>query len=137
MTEKIFQNNQATIAGEIVSEFTYSHELFGEGFYNVMVKVNRLSDTYDEIPVMISERIIDVHENQLGKMVEVKGQFRSYNKHDESKNRLILSLFAREIRVLEEGEEYPKPNQIYLDGFICKKPVYRMTPLGREIADIL
>ncbi len=137
MTERVFQNNQAVVAGEVVSEFTFSHELYGEGFYNVDLKVDRLSDAYDIIPVMISERIIDVKENQIGRRIEVKGQFRSYNKHEDYKNRLILSLFAREVREMEDEEEYSKPNQIYLDGFICKKPIYRMTPLGREIADLL
>ena len=137
MTEKVFQNNQAVIAGEVVSAFTFSHELYGEGFYNVDLKVSRLSETYDIIPVMISERIIDIKQSYIGKKIEVKGQFRSYNKHEEYKNRLILSLFAREVREMEDDEEYVKPNQIFLDGFICKKPIYRMTPLGREIADIL
>ena len=96
-----------------------------------------MSDAYDIIPVMISERIIDVKEDYQGCRLEVKGQFRSYNKHEDEKNRLILSLFAREVRQMEEDEEYVKPNQIFLDGFICKKPIYRMTPLGREIADLL
>lgn len=133
----MFQNNQAVVAGEVVSDFTFSHELYGEGFYNVDLKVERLSDAYDIIPVMISERIIDVKESYIGRRLEVKGQFRSYNKHEDYKNRLILSLFAREVRELEEDEEFSKPNQIFLDGFICKKPIYRMTPLGREIADLL
>lgn len=137
MTERVFQNNQAVVAGEVVSEFTFSHELYGEGFYNVDLRVSRLSDAYDIIPVMISDRIIDVKQSYVGRRLEVKGQFRSYNKHEDYKNRLILSLFAREVRELEMEEEYSKPNQIFLDGFICKKPVYRMTPLGREIADIL
>lgn len=137
MTEKIFLNNQAVVAGEVVSDFTFSHELYDEGFYNVDLKVDRLSDAYDIIPVMISERIIDVKKDYHGCRIEVKGQFRSYNKHEDEKNRLILSLFAREVRMMEDGEEYSKPNQIFLDGFICKKPVYRMTPLGREIADLL
>jgi primosomal replication protein N len=137
MTEKVFQNNQAVVAGEVVSDFVFSHELYGEGFYNVDLKVDRLSDTYDVIPVMISERIINVKESYVGRRLEVKGQFRSYNKHEDFKNRLILSLFAREVREMDDEEVYDKPNQIYLDGFICKKPIYRMTPLGREIADIL
>ena len=70
-------------------------------------------------------------------MIHETGQFRSYNKHEETKNRLILSLFVRELNVLEDGEEMQHPNQIYLDGYICKPPIYRMTPLGREIADVL
>lgn len=137
MTEKLLSNNQAVVAGEIVSDFTFSHEVFGEGFYMVDVLVSRLSDTYDTIPLMVSDRIIDVDESCIGKKVEAKGQFRSYNKHEETKNRLILSLFVREIEFIEEDEYISKPNHIYLDGYICKPPVYRMTPLGREIADVL
>ncbi len=137
MTEKLLSNNQAVVAGEIISGFTFSHEVFGEGFYMVDVLVSRLSDTYDTIPLMISDRIIDVDENCIGRRVEAKGQFRSYNKHEETKNRLILSLFVREIEFIDDDEYIAKPNHIYLDGYICKPPVYRMTPLGREIADVL
>lgn len=128
--------NQAVVAGEIISGFTFSHEVFGEGFYMVDVLVSRLSDTYDTIPLMVSDRIIDVDEDCIGRKVEAKGQFRSYNKHEETKNRLILSLFVREIEFIDD-EYISKPNHIYLDGYICKSPVYRMTPLGREIADVL
>ena len=101
--------------------------------------VARLSDTYDVIPLMVSDRLFDVENSHIGEKVVARGQFRSYNKHEETRNRLILSVFVREISVLddEEGEAENKPNQIYLDGYICKEPVYRMTPLGREIADIL
>lgn len=136
MTEKLLSNNQAVVAGEIISGFTFSHEVFGEGFYMVDVLVSRLSDTYDTIPLMVSDRIIDVDEDCIGRKVEAKGQFRSYNKHEETKNRLILSLFVREIEFIDD-EYISKPNHIYLDGYICKPPVYRMTPLGREIADVL
>ena len=137
MTEKALTNNQAVVAGEIISDFTFSHEIYGEGFYMVDLLVNRLSDATDVIPLMVSDRLIDVHENHMGEHIEAKGQFRSYNKHEETKNRLILSLFVRELNVLEDGEEMQHPNQIYLDGYICKPPIYRMTPLGREIADVL
>lgn len=137
MTEKALANNQAVVAGEIISEFTFSHEIFGEGFYMVDLLVSRLSDATDVIPLMVSDRLIDVHENHIGERIEAKGQFRSYNKHEETKNRLILSLFVRELTVLKDDEEMQHPNQIYLDGYICKTPIYRMTPLGREIADVL
>ncbi len=137
MTDKVFDNNQVTVAGQVVSEFTYSHDVFGEGFYLMEISVNRLSDTYDIIPVMVSERLINVKESCKGKFVEINGQFRSYNRHEDNKNRLVLSVFAREIRIMEHGEEEHKPNYISLDGFVCKPPVYRKTPLGREIADIL
>ena len=137
MTDKVIENNQLTVMGEIVSEFSYSHEIFGEGFYMVDVKVQRLSESHDIIPVMVSERLLDVSENYVGMLICVNGQFRSYNRHEERKNRLVLSVFAREIEFLEEVEESSKTNQIYLDGYICKEPIYRKTPLGREIADLL
>lgn len=137
MTDKVIENNQVTIMGEIVSEFTYSHEIFGEGFYMVDVKVQRLSDSFDVIPMMVSERLIDVAADYRGYRVEVNGQFRSYNRHEERKNRLVLSVFAREISFVNEIEESAKTNQIFLDGYICKAPIYRKTPLGREIADLL
>ncbi len=137
MTEKALANNQAVVAGEIISEFTFSHEIYGEGFYMVDLLVSRLSDATDVIPLMVSDRLIDVNESHVGERIEAKGQFRSYNKHEETKNRLILSLFVRELNVLKEDDEMQHPNQIYLDGYICKTPIYRMTPLGREIADVL
>jgi len=137
MTDKVIENNQVTIMGEIVSEFSYSHEIYGEGFYMVDVRVQRLSESYDIIPVMMSERLLDVTANYVGMLICISGQFRSYNRHEERKNRLVLSVFAREIEFVEQVEESSKSNQIYLDGYICKEPIYRKTPLGREIADLL
>ena len=136
MTEKGINNNQVEVAGEIISTFEYSHEIFGEGFYMVKLLVNRLSEATDEIPLMISERLVDVTKDCRGKYLRAFGQFRSYNKHEENHNHLILSVFVRDLEFLDSMEDV-KPNQIQLDGFICKQPVYRMTPLGREICDIL
>lgn len=135
--EKVFDNNKVSICGEIASGFTYSHDVFGEGFYLFELKVNRLSDATDVIPVMVSERIIDVEEDYFGKIARISGQFRSYNRHDSGRSRLVLSVFAREIEIVEEAAEDVRPNYIFLDGFVCKPPIYRKTPLGREIADVL
>ena len=137
MTDKVIENNQVTIMGEVVSDFAFSHEIFGEGFYMVDVEVPRLSESSDIIPVMISERLIDVNEDYKGRNLCITGQFRSYNRHEEKKNKLVLSVFAREIEFVDVIEESSKTNQIYLDGYICKEPIYRKTPLGREIADLL
>ncbi len=137
MTDKVIENNQVTVMGEIVSEFSFSHEIFGEGFYMVDIKCQRLSDSFDIIPVMMSERLLDVSANYIGMLICINGQFRSYNRHEERKNRLVLSVFAREVEFIEEMEESSKTNQIFLDGYICKEPIYRKTPLGREIADLL
>lgn len=137
MTDKVIENNQVTVMGEIVSEFSFSHEIFGEGFYMVDVSVKRLSESYDIIPVMVSERLLDVSNSYIGMLICVNGQFRSYNRHEERKNRLVLSVFAREIEFVDCVEESSRTNQIFLDGYICKEPIYRKTPLGREIADLL
>ena len=137
MTDKVIENNGVTVMGEIISEFTFSHEVFGEGFYMVDVKVKRLSDSYDIIQVMVSERLLDTEMDYRGMYICVNGQFRSYNRHEEKKNKLILSVFAREVDFLDEMEDGIRSNQVYLDGYICKEPIYRKTPLGREIADVL
>ena len=137
MADKILENNQVSIVGEIISDFQYSHEVYGEGFYMVEVAVSRLSNFSDYIPLMISERLIDTSQSYIGQKVYVTGQFRSYNRHEELKNRLVLSVFVREIEFIEEETEEMKSNQILLDGYICKDPIYRKSPLGREIADLL
>ena len=137
MTDKIFSNNQVSISGEVVSGFEFSHEVFGEGFYILQLSVCRLSKVYDIIPLMISERLIDMEQDYRGMFVVANGQFRSYNRHEGSKNKLVLSVFIRDITIFDGKVECEKPNYIFLDGYICKPPVYRKTPLGREIADIL
>ena len=137
MADKIIENNQVSIMGQIISQFTFSHQVFGEGFYMLELSVKRLSESYDVIPLMISERLIDVSQDYRGEMLQVAGQFRSYNRHEEKKNRLVLSVFVRELSFVEEEPEGTKTNQIFLEGYLCKAPVYRKTPLGREIADLL
>ena len=137
MADKIMENNQVEIMGRIASEFVFSHQVFGEGFYLVDVLVKRLSDSEDCIPVMISERLMDITQDYIGEYIHVIGQFRSYNRHEEKRNRLVLSVFVREWDFRETEEENEKTNQIFLDGYVCKDPVYRRTPLGREIADLL
>lgn len=109
----------------------------GRAFILWIFSVNRLSEQADIIPLMISERLIDVTKDYQGCTMEASGQFRSYNRHEGTKNRLVLSVFVREVRFMEEFTDYTKTNQIFLDGYICKEPVYRKTPLGREIADLL
>ncbi len=137
MSEKILENNRVSVVGEVASPFTFSHEVYGEGFYLTTVLVSRLSDQVDEIPLMVSERLMDVKRDYRGGIIEATGQFRSFNRHEGNRNRLVLSVFAREIRFPEDYTDGTKTNQIYLDGFLCKEPIYRRTPLGREIADLL
>ena len=137
MADKIIENNQVSIMGKIASGFTFSHQVYGEGFYLVDLLVKRLTDSEDRIPLMVSERLVDVTQDYEGEYIMVQGQFRSYNRHEEKKNRLVLSVFVRELSFVEEADDSIKTNQIFLDGYICKPPVYRKTPLGREIADLL
>jgi len=135
--DKLLENNNVELVGEIVSDFRFSHEVYGERFYLVDVAVKRMSETIDYLPLLISEYLIDVNTNHIGEIIHVTGQFRSYNRHEELKNRLVLSVFVLEIEFIEEETEEMKSNQILLDGYICKDPIYRKTPLGREIADLL
>ena len=130
------ENNKVIISGEIVSSFNFSHELYGENFYIVDVKIRRFSDTCDIIHVMVSDRMIDTDKDFTGECVSVTGQFRSYNKHDGERNLLILSLFAQDFDLIEI-EECGNSNIIELDGFVCKESKYRETPLGRELTDML
>lgn len=133
----IIKNNQVSIYGQVITGFKFSHEIFGEGFYIVEVMVKRLSNTFDRIPLMISERLIDVAQDYVGEYIMATGQFRSYNRNEEQKKRLVLSVFVREISFMEEKPDDSKANNILLDGYVCKEPIYRKTPMGREIADLL
>lgn len=137
MDESIIRNNQVNIIGEISSGFEFSHEVYGEGFFNFDVLVPRLSENEDIIPITVSERLIDIHTNHIGEIVDVSGQFRSYNRHLDGKNRLVLTVFARELTLVGDEEIVKNPNSIFLDGYICKPPLYRTTPFGREITDVL
>jgi single-stranded DNA-binding protein len=137
MVGNIIENNVVTISGKVVSKLEFSHEVYGEGFYSFYIEVSRLSDSSDKIPVTISERLLSQRNIMEGDVLEIDGQFRSYNSYNEEGSRLVLTVFAREIIFLEDDIKSKNPNQIYLNGFICKKPIYRTTPFGREISDIL
>jgi single-stranded DNA-binding protein len=131
------ENNIANISGKIVLEPKFSHEIYGEGFYNFSIEISRLSKSEDKIIVTVSERLIPIKELVIGKFVYVEGQFRSYNNYSGEGSKLLLTVFAREVSFIEGDEQNKNQNQIFLNGYICKKPVYRTTPFGREIADIL
>lgn len=140
--ENAINNNNITLTGVVEREPEYSHEVLGEGFYVFMLKCSRTSGNKDILPVIISERLTDITEIKVGQVVTVSGQIRSFNRHiDDVKRRLILSVFARELEILAQDatelsfEE--NINTVMLDAYICKLPIYRCTPLGREIADIL
>lgn len=137
MSDKVNENNQVTIMGEIVSSFVFNHEVAGEGFYTMHMKIRRTSENSDTVPVMVSERLIDVNKDYKGCFLKVSGQFRSCNQKENEKQKLILFVFAREVSFLEEEPKGFESNNIFLDGYVCKKPIYRKTPLGREITDLL
>ncbi|MEG0842950.1 MAG: single-stranded DNA-binding protein [Romboutsia sp.] len=127
--------NLVNLRGEISEDLEFSHEIFGEKFFNTNIKINRLSNSYDVLPMTVSERLLEEVDYKNNKTVSVLGQLRSYNKSINNKNRLVLTVFVREIKPCED--ENKDPNSIFLDGYICKAPVYRKTPLGREITDLL
>lgn len=140
MLEKVMDTNMVKIVGQVNSDKELSHEMYGERFYNIEVKVPRLSDSVDLLPVTISERLLINLDLYMGQYVIIKGQLRSYNRYVDSTNRLVLTIFARDLYIPKEEElieNLKKPNEIYLDGYICKKPIYRVTPFGREISDLL
>jgi single-stranded DNA-binding protein len=130
-------NNSITLAGAIVSDKRFSHEVYGEGFYTFDMEVPRLSQNSDIIPVTVSERLLAGIEFKVGQKIIIYGQFRSYNNYENEKNKLVLTVFVKEIILQNEENAGINPNEIILNGFICKKPIYRTTPFGREIADIL
>lgn len=133
--DNLMLNNKLYLEGVVASKLEFSHEMYGEGFYNFYLDVQRLSDAKDRLFVTVSERLITGINLDVGKEIIVEGQLRSYNKFVDGANRLILTVFARNIQPCTERSK--NPNQIFLDGFICKKPVYRTTPFGREISDML
>lgn len=131
------ETNVVNLRGELDSELEFSHEIFGEKFYNTKIKINRLSDSYDILPITVSDRLLQDIDFENNKLVSLVGQLRSYNKSINNKNRLVLTIFVRELKVIDINEDSKDPNSIFLDGYICKNPVYRKTPLGREITDLL
>jgi len=136
--EGLANNNFVSVVGKIASDYTFSHEVFGEGFYRFSIEVSRLSAASDILPVTISERIMDRERFTIGTIVLVTGQIRSYNSfvENENRNRLVLTIFARDYTEPDD-KALRNPNEVTLNGFICKPPVYRTTPFGREIADLL
>ncbi|MDK2815186.1 single-stranded DNA-binding protein [Thermoanaerobacter mathranii] len=139
MAGNFLENNVVVVVGRIFTDLEYSHQLYGEKFFNFILEVPRLSETKDYLPVTISNRLFEGMNLEVGTRIKIEGQLRSYNRKspEEGKNKLILTIFARDIMALSEEEIVKNPNEIFLDGFICKKPVYRTTPLGREITDLL
>ena len=138
------ENNYLTLVGKVTGEKSFSHEIYGERFYVFSLEIPRLSGNADIIPITVSERLLKEDTLQEGKKLLIKGQFRSYNSYNQQKSRLILTVFAKDLTEVEENEEENEmvkkdmvTNEVVLIGYICKKPIYRQTPFGREIADLL
>lgn len=134
--ENYIANNHAEVIGIVNSELELSHEIYGEKFYTFTLEVPRLSGVSDNVNVMVSDRLLTGMELKIGDCVEIDGQFRSYNSYENGENRLVLTVFAKDLRLAGEASD-KNPNSLYLNGFICKAPVYRTTPFGREITDLL
>ena len=138
------ENNYLVLVGKVANEKKFSHEVYGESFYLFNLEVPRLSGTSDVIPITVSDRLLTGTNLEVGSNIIVKGQFRSYNTYDNTKNRLVLTVFAKDILPVEEAAEEQDEtikeevsNEVILNGYICKPPIYRQTPFKREIADIL
>lgn len=129
------EDNEARLKGRVKEAPVFSHEVHGEVFYKFFVSAERLSKTEDTIIVTASQSLIENIDIKKGKALCIMGQFRSYNNYSGVGNKLMLTLFAREI--YEEEDCFEPENEVYLNGYICKEPVYRVTPFGREIADVL
>lgn len=134
MNYELMNNNKVFLCGKVFSEPEFSHETFGEGFYEIKLSVPRLSQHMDIIPIIVSEKLLSKDVFKLNNTIAIKGQFRSYNKIVDEKSRLMLTVFVREII---EVDSTMNPNIIEIEGFVCKPPVYRTTPFKREICDVL
>ena len=145
MDTNYLENNYLTLVGKVTSEKKFSHEIYGERFYSFYLEIPRLSGAADIIPVTASERLFTDEMMQNGTKLLIKGQFRSYNSYENEKNRLILTVFAKDIVEIEDKDDEENEiakkemitNEVVLIGYVCKKPIYRQTPFGREISDIL
>lgn len=143
MNTNYLENNHLVLVGKVTSDKKFSHEIYGEKFYIFDLEVPRLSGNADIIPITISERLLEKDDLAIDKKVIVEGQFRSYNSYQNERNKLVLTVFAKDVKFVKNQEEEIQAskdfvsNEVTLNGYICKKPIYRQTPFGREIADLL
>ena len=136
----MIENNKIELCGVIASTPELNHKNYGENFYGFRLSCSRKSTEKDMLPIIVSDRLVEIKDLQVGKKISVRGQVRTFNKHiSDDKRKLLIMVFARDVReVEEESESAPEfNNNVKLSGYICKPPIYRKTPLGREIADIL
>ena len=134
MNYEMMENNKVFLKGVVTTEPKFTHEVFGEAFYEVNIKVPRLSDNFDHIPVTVSEKLLVDDTFAVGKTVAIKGQYRSYNKMIDGRSKLFLTVFVREVIEMDDSMN---PNVVEISGYVCKEPIFRTTPFGREICDVL
>ena len=143
MNTNYLENNHLVLVGKVTIDKKFSHEIYGEKFYIFDLEVPRLSGNADIIPITISERLLEKEDLEIDKKIIVEGQFRSYNSYQNERNKLVLTVFAKDVKFIENQDEEIQAskdfvsNEVTLNGYICKKPIYRQTPFGREIADLL
>lgn len=137
MEETLRETNQVSIVGEIVTPFEFNHEVCGEKFYKFSIKADRLSGSFDVLPVLVSDRIVDVSQDMTGRKVKVGGRLHTHRLHEGEKSSLLITVFACDFAIADDEEEFFNTNVVFLDGYICKKPIYRTTPSGREITDFI
>ncbi len=143
MNTNYLENNHLVLVGKVTSDKRFSHEIYGEKFYIFDLAVPRLSGNADIIPITVSERLLSINDLQIDSKITVEGQFRSYNSYENERNKLVLTVFAKDIKFVENQDEEIEvskdvvSNEVTLNGYICKKPIYRQTPFGREISDLL
>lgn len=127
-------NNRMLTAGYLAGTPQRSHEVMNEPFYSAVLNVKRLSGAMDSIPITIPGKLIVEGQSLEDKLLLVQGQVRSYNKIVEGSGRLMVTLFAQSIVPTQDNETL---NRVELTGALCKPPVYRSTPFGREICDMM
>ena len=143
MNTNYLENNHLVLVGKVTSDKRFSHEIYGEKFYIFDLAVPRLSGNADIIPITVSERLLSINDLKIDSKITVEGQFRSYNSYENERNKLVLTVFAKDIKFVENQDEEIEvskdvvSNEVTLNGYICKKPIYRQTPFGREISDLL
>ena len=129
------ENNWLRLTGTILTEPEFSHKSYGESFYRFTLGAARKSGCIDELQVLISKRLLGKDLPAKGGKASLWGQIRTYNEPAQGRSRLHITAFAREFQILAGDTE--DQNQVFLSGFLCKPPIYRRSPMGREICDLL
>lgn len=124
------------LSGRVLNEPVFNHKTYGEAFYMIVLGIFRRSGYEDKIRLIVSEKILRGRSPRKSELLEVSGQIRTYNRETEGRSKLEVTVFVREMAYRKEaGFEYE--NSVSIEGFICKAPIRRTSPLGREICDLM